>query len=252
MDGRSEAEVLKALDDRAPGFTPEWKPGSGTSDAALAQLFARYSGIFLEGLRETPQRGFLAFLDMLGANLLPAEPARAPLVFTLLDNATTDPSVVANSQVAAPAQPPAPSPLLDSKTPSAKSEAAVFATEKEITLARAKLAALYSIDPGSDDFADHSARLTAGFTLFGDMQQVEHALYLGHDRLFALAANAEVRLSIQFAPLSTDPNHSRPLDIGWEYFSKDGWLPLIVEKATSERPTTSLRVVKLSPQELRP
>ena len=231
VDPRTDLEVLSALHARSPGYTPEWSRTPGGADAALAQVFARFAAIYLEGLRQTPGRAFLAFLDLAGAGLLPAKAARVPLVFELMENATTDPLLAANSEVAAPAKPQPPSALLESELPPPKSEAAVFATEKMITLARAGLAALYSLEPGADRFADHSLRLRDGFTLFDGMQATEHALYLGHDELFALSSSkdfvAQVRLSVQLAPGGQAP---QPLEVDWEYFSSAGWLPLEMDK----------------------
>lgn len=236
VDPRTEPELLRSLDARAPGFIPEWRRSPGGADDALAQVFARFTAIFLEGLRQVPERGFLAFLDLIGTRLLPAQAARAPLVFQLMENATTDSLLTANSEIAATVEPPPVSALLTSEAPPAASQTAVFATDKMITLVRARLAALYSLHPGGDEFADHTPRLTSGITFFGKMGPTEHALYLGHDELFALSSSsdfvAQVRLSVQLAPGGAA---SQPLDIVWEYLSADGWLQLELDKGSENK-----------------
>jgi hypothetical protein len=233
LDGRDQAALLAELYRNLPGYTPAWSPQGGTASAALLRIFARYLEILVTGLNQAPDRNLLAFLDTLGISLLPAQGARAPLVFGLMDNSPIDATLPANSQVAAPVQPPSPSPLLATEGPPAEAEPVVFATTQTIRLLRARLAALYSLNPEADEVADHSALLHEGFTLFDQWQPVEHALYLGHDSLLALAGVADIRLS--FALGSFDPaTAKRGLEIAWEYLSQDGWLPLAVEEDRTE------------------
>lgn len=81
VDDRDRSEVLAELRSRIRGYTPEWSPDAGAAGSALNDIFARYLEIFVAGLNRVPDRSFLAFLSMLGTHLLPAESARAPLVF---------------------------------------------------------------------------------------------------------------------------------------------------------------------------
>lgn len=233
VDDRDKTAVLAELQANLPGYAPELSFQAGTAGSALMQIFARYMEILIAGLDQVPERSFLAFLDTVGISLLPAQGARVPLVFNLMPNSPVDPTLPANSQVAAPAQPAAPSPLLPEEKPPAEPEPAVFTTTQAITLLRGRLAALYSLNPGSDEYADHTGSLTAGFTLFDGWQPVEHILYLGHDALFALAGDANIRLSFDlgaFDPVTV----KRDLEIAWEYLSKDGWLPLTLEEDRTE------------------
>ena len=56
---------------------------SGRFDAALIQVFARFSEIVINRLNKAPEKNFLAFLDLLGVSPLPMEAARVPLTFFL-------------------------------------------------------------------------------------------------------------------------------------------------------------------------
>lgn len=183
---------------RARGYTPEWHPAPGTPGHALAQAFARYIQLLKAGLAQAPNRSFMAFLEMLGVELLPAQAGRAPLVFTLMDESPVDVTLPEKSQVAATPAQPAPS-RTSAVAESAPRQPLVFSTERTITLCRAKLNALYSVDPGRDEFADHTSGAGGPFTLFGDMRPTEHALYLGHDELFALAGDITVILAFSMA-----------------------------------------------------
>jgi hypothetical protein len=48
-----------------------------------------------------PEKNFLAFLNLIGTELLPPQPARAPLTFRLAENSPVDALVPAGTQAAA-------------------------------------------------------------------------------------------------------------------------------------------------------
>ena len=235
IDNRKQSDVLAELRKNIPGYTPEWAPAEGAAGSALMFIFARYMSILTSGLNQVPNRSLLAFLDMMGTRLLPAQAARSPLVFALMDSATVDPILPANSQVAAPTQPAPPSPPGASEAQQSPPQTVVFATTETISLTRARLASVYSLSPASDEYADHTAHLKKGFTLFDDLQPVEHTIYLGHDHLFDLSDAAEIRLIFNAGitgkseqPAAQDILSAiiRSTRMAWEYLSKDGWLPL--------------------------
>jgi hypothetical protein len=220
VDDRDQQAVLDDLLRRVSGYTPEWSAAAPTTGLALMQVFARYMELLLTGLNQVPYRSVLAFLDMLGTHLLPAQPARAPLVFNLIEDSPVDVTLPVNSQVAVQAQPLAPSPLPLEQGRPLQPQPILFAADQTITLSRGRLATLYSIQPGSDEFADHTAHLTKGFALFDDLHLTEHAVYLGHDQLFALAGDITVLLSF-----TLEAGASRGLKTKWEYLTDSGWLP---------------------------
>ena len=73
--------------------------GDARRCGALHAILARYLEIQGDGLNAMPLRLQLEFLDSLGASVLPAQPARAPLVFKLLDTASGDATVPAGTRV---------------------------------------------------------------------------------------------------------------------------------------------------------
>jgi hypothetical protein len=144
-----------------------------------------------------------------------------------MEQSPVDSTLPAGSQVAAPAQPLAPSlPLVK---PPEEPQPAIFATTQAISLTRSRLAALYAVKPDSDEVVDFTDSLTQGFTLFDDWQPIEHAVYLGHDRLFALADSAQVHLLFDLGAWNP-ANNAPTLEIAWEYLSQDGWMPLTLEE----------------------
>ena len=235
---RAQDRILDRLVGCVRGYVPEWHPDADSAQAgrAVLRVFARYQELLENGLDQVPERSRLAFLDMLGIGLLPAQGARAPLVFSLIDNSPIDVTLPARSEVAAQLAPPLVAPSPNSVAASSAPQTLIFSTEKTITLSRAQLKTVYSVLPGSDEFTDHTARLTQGFSFFDQAQRCLHAIYLGHDELFALAGRIAVIVSVTLASgraKSEDDSQSsapRPaLKTGWEYFTDQGWLPLTLE-----------------------
>lgn len=244
LDNRDAAAVLASLVRRLPAYVPGWRPQDTGSSQAMLQILARYMEVLLERLNAAPEKNLLAFLDLLGHNLVEARAARAPLVFNFtpptsptlaaLPAAITNPGAAA--VLAALNLPPPPTPLplppLNIRVPAATQVAAnlpggtslVFETEQAIALTGAKLAQVVSLWPGQDRYADHTAALTAHtpFTLFhaGEAQLTPHAIYLAHDGYFALTGAATVEIEFDLITPS-----SVELPLAWEYWDGQGWHP---------------------------
>jgi hypothetical protein len=210
-----ERAALEELVRDLPGYTPEWSPQEHGAGYAVLQSFARLLALFDEKIERLSDRGVLAGLDMLGRHLLAAQAARVPLIFAMQPDSPIDVTLPAGSQVAA--KPPA---TLDPAA-TASGDAIVFSTERAVTLTPARLAVLYSVDPGEDRYADHSTHLTDGFQLFDAMQLTLHHLYLGHDTLFNLGGHISLLISFVL-----DQVASQPMQLVWEYFTDADWIPL--------------------------
>ena len=83
LDEREAAHIVKELLARRVGYTPQWHVPEPSADAALAWVFARYLQAIIQRLNQAPEKNKLAFLDLLGLSLVPAQAARAPIVFQL-------------------------------------------------------------------------------------------------------------------------------------------------------------------------
>jgi hypothetical protein len=219
VDGRSARDIADDVGLRRTGYVPEWVPRAGAPGNALLGVFAEEAAVLAQGLDALPARAELAFLDAIGTQLLPAQPARVPVVFVLQETAPFDVLVPANTKVAADVAPPPPSPL--QRAPAGKT--LVFATEGSLLATRAKLASVYSVDPTNDVIADHSSAVTSGFVAFDDMIAAEHALYIGHDELLELKGAVELLILIEVA--SKVAPASEQLSIAWEYYTAFGWFP---------------------------
>lgn len=205
LDARDAEATAADLLARLPGYVPDWKPVEGGPGWALVQAYARYLQALAERLGQAPDKNRLAFLDMLGINLLPAQAARAPLVFKALPH-TGDGRVPQRTQVGA--------------TVAEREDPLIFETENAIALASAQLAEVITLWPGKDAYADHSTKALGGepFTLFESLKPVPHELYLAHDAYFALSGQATVELQFELARPG-----SEPLSIAWEYWDGEVW-----------------------------
>jgi hypothetical protein len=190
---------------RLPGYVQGWHPKQGDPGWALLQIYARYLQSFTERLNLTPDKSKLAFFDMLGVNLLPAQAARAPLVFRPIENVGHG-SVPAGTQVGAESE--------------AADDSIIFETEKNIALAASPLAELVSVWPGKDSYVDHTADMLAGnpFTLFEQLKPIPHEFYFAHDMYLALAG--ETTLHLEFT--LTRPS-SEPIKLRFTYWDGEVW-----------------------------
>jgi len=208
VDLRDSDAVLAEFQNRQHGYLPSWNPPPQSAGAAMGPIFARLIAAVLERLNQAPAKAKLAFLDLLGLRLIPAQPARAPVVFSLSSGAA-DGSAPEGTQVAAP-------------PPPGSTNQIVFSTEQDAAIGAAKLAELVSLWPGRDQYLNHSSALAAGqpFTLFQglQLQQTDHILYLAHSVVLAFAGSVRLKVTFELSQGSTSP-----LDIVWEYWDGQVW-----------------------------
>lgn len=208
LDERDLAQLVKELLARRSGYVPEWQPPEEGADAALVWIFCRYLSAVIQRLNQAPEKNKLAFLDLLGLSLTPAQAARAPLVFQVAPD-STDTQVPVSTQVAA-APPPG------------STDQIIFETERAVGLAAARLKEVVSLWPGRDQYLNHSAPFLAGesFQLFRKplLQDTPHEIYIAHDTLLAIAGS--VTLEVEFE--LTQPS-SEPLTVSWQYWDGKVW-----------------------------
>lgn len=180
------------------------QPDQGTS-GALISIFARFAELITDRLNRVPEKNFLAFLDLLGASLMPPTSARVPLTFSLAESATGGAVVRAGTQVAAIAM-------------KGEKEPAVFETERELVVSPANLRACFTRDPNGDRYENHSLLLPqsgeggTGKKVFQAADPIEHILYFSHDGIFVHPGDKQL-LKTRFALPGQDS-----INVAW-----DGW-----------------------------
>lgn len=131
INERRFEDVLRQVKALIPFYTHEWKPPEEKSpDIALLKIFAHMMEIIITRLNRVPDNNLIAFLDMLGIKLIPAQSARAPVTFILSEGAVENVLISERSQVAA--------------------GELVFETEENFLATPAKLTEAYSININTD------------------------------------------------------------------------------------------------------
>jgi hypothetical protein len=210
LDDRDVDQLVRDLVARRLGYVSNWTPKNKGADAAITGIAARYLYAVIQRLNQSPEKNKLAFFDLLGLSLVPAQAARAPIVFQLGPDGP-DATALKGTQVSAP-------------PPPGSNNQIVFETEQATGLAAGQLKQVFSLWPGRDQYIDHSADFLAAkqSQLFRKpiLEDTPHELYLAHDKLLALAGVATV--VVEFELTQTSSEH---LSILWQYWDGKVWRP---------------------------
>ncbi|MGB7442567.1 MAG: putative baseplate assembly protein [Coleofasciculaceae cyanobacterium] len=210
IDQRTYEEIVAQTENLAQQFT-EWKPATpGKTDAggALIRIFARMVKSVSDRLNQVPEKNFLAFLDLIGGQLNPPQPAKVPLTFYLAEGSPVDGLVPAHTQVSAP---PA----------EGSEEEIVFETDRELVVTTAQLQGVFVREPSQDRYSDRTLEATgqkdsAFFAFTGD-RPIEHSLYISCPEIFNLPELAELKLIIT-TDNANSANQFKNLPINWSYW----------------------------------
>ena len=83
LDDRTFEAILAEVRRKIPAYTPEWTDlNESDPGITLAQLFAFMTEHLLYQVDQVPEKGFITFLKMVGAELHPATPAVADVTLT--------------------------------------------------------------------------------------------------------------------------------------------------------------------------
>ncbi|MBS1789189.1 MAG: putative baseplate assembly protein [Acidobacteria bacterium] len=222
LDTRTFAELVRTAQLRIPRYTPEWTDFNESDPGnTLLQLFAWLTEMMLFQMNRVPDRNYIKFLQLLGLELRPAQPATAHLTFSPIEGAPDVQPVLPRSQIAA--------------QPSGGGDAVTFETIEGLSLIRVPLAAVQVFDGSAFSVLTQANEIPGTtFRPFGWIPQVGSALYLG----FAQPENQttgrlfpqEMRFRV-FRPIAEQagqPQNCRelkqapvaPVTLVWEYKPK--------------------------------
>lgn len=215
--GDPAAGIIKGL---RQAYTPEWTSlQADDPGVVLATLFGKLMEIVLRRLNRVPEKHFVAFLDLLGIDRAPGNPASAPIQFTLPAGNTTGGFVPPGTQLATGT--------------TASGTVHIFETVQGFFLTPVQLQAIFSLLPAGDAYTDLS--FLANTTTEQDVPVVsgntpiEHSLYLAHNTLLALSAPADLTLEITVTesspPFTPD---DQDWQVAWQRYGVDekgnsGW-----------------------------
>jgi predicted phage baseplate assembly protein len=227
IDNRRFDDIVSEARARIARYTPEWTPvWSDVNDSdpgiTLVQVFAWVADMLLYRMSKVPELNYLKFLQLIGIELNPAQPARVEIEFPVKPS-TVDPYVIVpiRTQVSAQASDGGP-PI-------------VFETDRSLFAVTAALAAVQVFDGFA--FPDETAvnqDAQDGFAAFGPTPAKGNALMIGFDYAGAFP---QVELNLAFrvvgAPASANNNCGLPesalfpsVVLGWQYWNGSAWIPL--------------------------
>jgi hypothetical protein len=210
---------------RVPGLdhvkVKGWRPTQPLdAGGALIRIFGRFMELLVDRLNRVPEKNFLAFLNLIGADVQPPQAARAPLTFVLAEGSPVDGLVPAGTQAAAP---PA----------EGEEEGVIFETDQELVVTRAQLKAVLVREPAGDQYGNYTERALGdkdeAFPAFSGDQLIEHSLYLARDDFFTLPGPKTITLIFVAPPDAPQPAN---LPLTWSYWDGQNWEVLSVKSKT--------------------
>jgi predicted phage baseplate assembly protein len=224
IDDRRYDDIVSEVRARIPRYTTEWTDfNHGELGMTLVQLFAWTTDLLLYRMGKVPENNYLKFLELIGIDLQPAEPAIAEITFPLSKTASAPYiNIPPRTQVSADGRPPI-----------------VFETDRSLIALKAPIKSLLVYDGFA--FFDHTVDNTQAdqsYHPFGQLAVVGSALMLGFDTTDPFP---EITLELAFYSAGTTPSQSgncglppsalfAPAHIVWEYWSGTAWIALTVTK----------------------
>lgn len=235
IDDRSFESLLAEVRTRIARYTPEWTPvwtdvNDNDPGITMVQVFAWLTELLTYRMSKVPELNYIKFLQLLGIELNPAEPAQAEVTFPMKTSFPGFSVIIPmHTQVTAEAA--------DGGQPS------TFETERALVALKPPLAAVLSFDgfthTSLTNENNEANETTLGFQPFGPNPAVGSALLLGFDHA-GVFPSVEVNLAIMTLPdnaksasfkcgLPDSPSFA-PAKIRWEFQDGTGWRSLSLLK----------------------
>ena len=226
IDDRRFDDIMAEARTRIARYTPEWTPvwtdvNDNDPGITLVQLLAWMTEMLVYRLGKVPEHNYLKFLQLLGIELNPAEPATAEITFPMLDTFTEAYAIIpSHTQVAAESS--------DGGPP------VIFETERSLVALTPQLASVQAFD-GFDftEVTPENDETGVGFEPFGSLAAKDSALFLGfkYDKDFPV----KIELSLAIFTLA-ESTGTEAFDCGlpetqtfpsatltWEYWNGSEW-----------------------------
>src|SRR5437867_1056530 len=165
IDNRRFADILAEARTLIPRYTPEWTDlNDNDPGMALVQLFAWMTEMLMFRMNQVPELNYVKFLQLLGIELRPAEPARAEITFPLSET-QPEPTITipVRTQVAAAG--------------AVGEEPVIFETDESLIALAAQLKRVLVFDGYT--FTTQDTDGTQAFEAFGPLASEGTALLLG-------------------------------------------------------------------------
>ncbi len=172
IDDRRYEDIIAEVRTRIARYTPEWTPvwtdvNDSDPGITLAQVFAWQADMLLYRMGKVPELNYLKFLQLLGIELKPAEPALSEITFTVKED-HPKPHVIVPDRAQLSAESPDGGPPL------------IFETERALIALKAKLASVQAFDGYTfTDLSLENDEAETPFQPFGPTAGDGAAVYLG-------------------------------------------------------------------------
>jgi predicted phage baseplate assembly protein len=232
IDDRRFEDLLTEIRQRIPRYAPEWRPAwndlnDNDPGITMVQVFAWLADTLIYRMNKIPALGYVKFLQLVGIELHPAEPAHAAITFPLKPTHPL-PSVIVPLGTQVSANPPA------------GGAPVIFETDRAIQALRAALAAVQSFDGfGFTVLTPDNTSATDPFEPFGPTPIDDAALLLGFDDTDPLP-QTELTLMVWADETSSGaaqvtcnlPTGAAfaPARLRWEFWDGAHWQSLVVLK----------------------
>ncbi|MBE9009102.1 putative baseplate assembly protein [Pseudanabaenaceae cyanobacterium LEGE 13415] len=235
IDLRSNAERIDETIALMERYSQWRRSNKADPGLAMIRMFNHVLGLVSDRLNQAPDKHFLAFLDLIGGQLLPPQPARVPLTFSLATGSQVDAFVPALTEIAAP-------PSGEEK------EEVLFETEEDLVVTPAQLQAVYLNDPTQrcwyslTDIA--TGKMEGSFPIFSpdrelNAQLIDQFLYLACPDVLTEALTA-MTVSFEGTELAT----LRSLFAEWTYWTGTEWAAIRAD--VSNTTVLTIRFANLS------
>jgi hypothetical protein len=234
IDNRSFADILDEARKLIPRYTPEWTDlNDNDPGIALVQLFAWMTDMLIFRMNQVPELNYIKFLQLLGIELRPAEPARGEITFALADD------------------PPLPTLIVPKGTQVASAgavgdEPVIFETDESLIALVAQLKRVLVFDGFAfSDVTPQNIGAVQPFPAFGSLASEGSALLLGFgypDKFTGAQEFPKTQVNLAFYVHSEsaraesaacglpDSQVFPSARLAWEYWNKKEWLPLSLDK----------------------
>lgn len=194
-----------------PFYTPEWNPDiENEQGQALIKIYLHMLEQVISRLNQVPDKNFVAFLNMMGIKLRPAQSAKAVVTFNLAEG-TQEHVTVPNGTLLA--------------GEGTDGEEVTFETQSDLRLTPSLLKEIVSINAAKDQIFVHTDQYTNSedFHILSGENKQERSLYIGHTDLFSLTNPTDISIGFTLKNGAT----GGVLKIVWDYWNGERWIEMV-------------------------
>lgn len=194
-------------------WVKSWSPRKADAGTALIRIFGNMVTTVGDRLNQVPEKNFLSFLDLIGAQLKPPQAARVALTFSLAEGTQKDAFVPEGTSVAAP-------PSED------QSEEIIFETDRPLVVTPAQLQTVWIQDPQNglygDRLSEATGQIDAAYDAFAGVEEIPHYLYLTCPNIFGMTGLETIELAIA-SPTNAQAKKLKALSPTWQMWNGQIW-----------------------------